>query len=86
MSKQDFIVTEGTVLEVLPNALFKVKLDDQDHSILCHLSGKIRMNNINVRLMDRVEIEISVYDMSKGRITFRHKPNFLQNKSQNAKK
>jgi translation initiation factor IF-1 len=72
MSKEDIFVVEGTVTELLPNALFRVKLENEVE-ILCHLNGKMRINNINIRLMDRVSVEISVYDMSKGRITFRHK-------------
>jgi translation initiation factor IF-1 len=73
MSKEDIFTVDGVVTELLPNALFKVKLD-QGSDILCHLKGKMRIHNINIRLMDRVTVEMSVYDTSKGRISFRHKP------------
>jgi len=73
MSKDESTFTlEGQVIETLPNALFRVKLDNSA-AILCHLKGKMRIHNINIRLMDRVTVEVSVYDVSKGRITFRHK-------------
>jgi translation initiation factor IF-1 len=73
MSKDESTFTlEGQVIETLPNALFRVKLDNSA-VILCHLKGKMRIHNINIRLMDRVTVEVSVYDVSKGRITFRHK-------------
>ena len=75
--KEDFITTDGVITEILPNALFRV-LTEQGVTILGHLSGRMRKNNINVRLMDRVSIEISPYDLTKGRITFRHKPNFIR--------
>jgi translation initiation factor IF-1 len=72
MSKDDYIQMQGTVIEVCPNALFRVKLEN-DHVILAHLSGKMRVHNINIHLMDQVTAEISVYDLSRGRIVFRHK-------------
>jgi translation initiation factor IF-1 len=72
MSKDDIFVLEGQVVELLPNALFKVKLENNSE-ILCHLNGKMRINNINIRLLDHVQIEVSIYDISKGRIIFRHK-------------
>lgn len=72
MSKVDIIKIKGQVVEVLPNALFKVRLENE-FLILCHISGKMRKNNINVLLNDRVDIEMTPYDMSKGRITFRYK-------------
>jgi len=72
--KEDFINTEGVITEILPNALFRVTLE-QGVTVLAHLSGKMRTHNINVRLLDKVSLEISPYDLSKGRITFRHKPN-----------
>jgi len=73
MSKEDIFTTEGVVTELLPNALFRVNLEN-GVDVLCHLKGKIRIHNINIRLMDRVTIEMSVYDVKKGRIIFRHKP------------
>jgi translation initiation factor IF-1 len=72
MSKDDYIQMPGTVIEVCPNALFRVKLEN-DHVILAHLSGKMRINNINILLMDLVTVEISSFDLTKGRIVFRHK-------------
>ena len=72
MSKEDVIEVEGTVLEALPNAMFKVKLEN-DHVILGHVSGKLRMNYIRILPGDRVTIEVSVYDLNKGRITWRSK-------------
>ncbi len=72
MSKSDMIEVEGTVVEVLPNTIFRVKLKN-DHVILAHLSGKLRMNNIRILPGDRVTIEMSPYDLTKGRITWRSK-------------
>ncbi len=72
MSKEDVIKMKGQVTEVLPNALFRIKLEN-DFQIIGHISGKMRKNNINVLLGDRVEVEMTPYDMSKGRITFRYK-------------
>ena len=72
MSKEDYIQSLGTVVEVCPNALFRVKLDN-DIVILAHLSGKLRIHNINIHQNDQVTVEISSYDLCKGRIVFRHK-------------
>jgi len=72
MSKQDVIKMKGQITEVLPNALFRVKLEN-DIMIIGHISGKMRKNNINVLLGDRVEVELTPYDISKGRISFRYK-------------
>ncbi|MBT4483990.1 MAG: translation initiation factor IF-1 [Candidatus Latescibacteria bacterium] len=72
MAKEDSIAAEGIVIESLPNAMFKVKLEN-DHVILAHISGKMRMHFIKILPGDRVTVEISVYDLSKGRITYRHK-------------
>lgn len=72
MSKADIIETEGEVLEALKNAMFKVKLDN-GHEIICHPSGKIRKNNISILQGDRVKIDMSPYDLTKGRITYRLK-------------
>ncbi|MEC7141702.1 MAG: translation initiation factor IF-1 [Pseudomonadota bacterium] len=72
MAKDDLIEFTGEVLEILPNAMFKVKLDN-DHEILAHTSGKMRKNKIRVLAGDRVQVEMTPYDLSKGRITFRYK-------------
>lgn len=72
MSKEDVLLSTGRVIELLPNALFKIELD-AGTTILGHLAGKLRINNINLLLGDTVDIELSAYDMSKGRIIFRHK-------------
>ncbi|HIT44275.1 MAG: translation initiation factor IF-1 [Anaeroplasmataceae bacterium] len=70
--KDDVIEMEGKVLEVLPNTQFIVKLEN-DHQVLAHVSGKIRMNNIRILPGDKVTIELSTYDLTRGRITYRHK-------------
>lgn len=72
MSKSDVIEMEGKVVEALPNAMFQVELQN-GHQILAHISGKMRMNFIHILLGDRVKVEISPYDLTKGRITFRYK-------------
>ena len=72
MSKQDAIEVEGTVLESLPNAMFRVKLEN-DHEILAHISGKIRMNFIKILPGDKVTVELMPYDLNRGRITYRFK-------------
>jgi translation initiation factor IF-1 len=72
MSKEDLIEFSGTVTEILPNAMFRVKLDN-NHSILAHTSGKMRKNRIRVLAGDRVNVEMTPYDLTKGRITFRFK-------------
>ena len=72
MSKQDVIEVEGTILESLPNAMFQVKLEN-GHVILAHISGKIRMNFIKILPGDRVSVELTPYDLSRGRITYRFK-------------
>ena len=72
MAKQDVIEIEGLVVDTLPNAQFKVKLEN-GHEILAHVSGKIRMHYILILPGDRVTVEISPYDLTRGRITFRHK-------------
>ena len=69
---RDVIELQGTVVEALPNAMFKVKLEG-DHIILAHISGKIRMNFIKILPGDRVTVELSPYDLTKGRITYRFK-------------
>ncbi|WFO02874.2 translation initiation factor IF-1 [Staphylococcus aureus] len=73
MAKQDVIELEGTVLDTLPNAMFKVELEN-GHEILAHVSGKIRMNYIRILPGDkRVTVEMSPYDLTRGRITYRYK-------------
>ncbi|EJE09537.1 translation initiation factor IF-1 [Staphylococcus epidermidis] len=72
MAKQDVIELEGTVLDTLPNATFKVELEN-GHEILAHVSGKIRMNYIRILPGDKVTVEMSPYDLSRGRITYRYK-------------
>ncbi|MBF8983508.1 translation initiation factor IF-1 [Lutibacter sp. B2] len=72
MAKSDMIEVQGKVLEVLPNATFKVKLEN-DHVILGHISGKLRMNYIRILAGDTVTIELSPYDLTRGRITWRGK-------------
>ncbi len=72
MSKQDVIEVEGTVKEALPNAQFKVELQN-GHIILAHISGKLRMNFIRILPGDKVTVEMSPYDLTKGRITWRSK-------------
>ncbi len=72
MSKEDAIEVEGTVIEPLPNAMFRVELDN-GHKILAHVSGKIRMNYIRILAGDKVKVELSPYDLSRGRITYRYK-------------
>ena len=72
MAKEEGVQVEGTVVEPLPNAMFRVKLDN-DHTILAHTSGKMRKNRIRVLAGDRVTVEMTPYDLSKGRITFRFK-------------
>jgi translation initiation factor IF-1 len=72
VSKEDFIELEGVVNEVLPNTTFRVTTTE-GMSILCHLNGKMRQNRIQVLLGDKVKLEVSVYDTSKGRITYRTK-------------
>ena len=73
MSKNDVFEMEGTVVEVLPSTVFKVKLNANGQIIVAHVSGKIRMNTIRILPGDRVTVEISPYDLTRGRITYRHK-------------
>lgn len=72
MSKKDAIEIEGTVIEALPNAMFRVEFENR-HRVLAHVSGKIRMNFIRILPGDRVTVELSPYDLSRGRITYRFK-------------
>ena len=72
MSKEEAIEVEGSVIEPLPNAMFKVELDNK-HQVLAHISGKMRMHFIKILVGDKVSVEMSPYDLSKGRITYRYK-------------
>jgi translation initiation factor IF-1 len=72
LSKDDVIEVEGTVIEALPNAMFQVELEN-GHKVLAHLSGKLRMNFIRILPGDKVTIELSPYDLTRGRITWRAK-------------
>lgn len=71
--KEEAIEFEGTVVEPLPNAMFRVKLKDRDHIVLAHISGKMRMNFIRILPGDMVKLEMSPYDLTRGRITYRYK-------------
>lgn len=70
--KDDAVELEGTVVEPLPNAMFKVELDN-GHEVLAHISGKMRMNYIRILPEDRVRLELSAYDLGRGRITYRYR-------------
>ncbi|WP_377887082.1 translation initiation factor IF-1 [Alkalihalobacillus sp. R86527] len=72
MAKEDVIEMEGKVIEPLPNAMFRVELEN-GHKILAHVSGKIRMHYIRILPGDKVTVELSPYDLSRGRITYRYK-------------
>ena len=72
MSKEEAIEVEGTVLEPLPNAMFKVELEN-GHKVLAHISGKMRMHYIKILPGDKVEVEVSTYDPTKGRIVWRYR-------------
>ena len=72
MAKEDVIEVEGIVVDTLPNTIFKVKLEN-DHEIIAHISGKLRMNYIRILPGDKVVVELSPYDLIKGRITWRKK-------------
>ena len=72
MSKEEAIKVEGVVLETLPNAMFKVELENK-HQVLAHISGKMRMHFIKILPGDKVTVELSPYDLTRGRITYRSK-------------
>ena len=72
MPKEDVLEYEGVVLEILPNAMFKVKLENE-HEILAHTAGRMRKHRIRILAGDKVTVEMSTYDLTKGRIIFRHK-------------
>ena len=70
--KDDMILVEGTVVEPLPNAMFRVELEN-GHKVLAHISGKMRMNYIRIAPGDKVQVELTPYDLARGRITYRYK-------------
>jgi len=72
LAKEDVIEVEGTVTEALPNTQFRVELDN-GHNVMAHISGKMRMNYIRILPGDRVKVELSPYDLSRGRITYRYR-------------
>ncbi|MEA1915587.1 MAG: translation initiation factor IF-1 [Campylobacterota bacterium] len=72
MAKDDLIIIDGTVVEALPNATFRVQLEN-GHIVLCHISGKMRMHYIKILPNDKVKVEITPYSLDKGRITHRYK-------------
>jgi translation initiation factor IF-1 len=73
MAKEELLEFEGTVVELLPNATFRVKLGGNDHEIIAHTAGKMRKNRIRVSTGDKVMVEMTPYDLTKGRITYRFK-------------
>ncbi|MGD2119236.1 MAG: translation initiation factor IF-1 [Chromatiales bacterium] len=72
MAKEDFIELDGTVIETLPNAMFKVELEN-GHVVIAHISGKMRKHYIRILTGDKVKVELTPYDLSKGRIVFRER-------------
>ncbi len=72
MSKEDYIEMQGTVLDTLPNTMFRVQLDN-GHIVNCHISGRMRKNYIRILTGDRVTVQLTPYDLTKGRISFRSK-------------
>ena len=72
MPKQDGVTVEGTVVEALPNAMFRVELENK-HTVLAHISGKMRMHFIKILPGDKVTVELSPYDLTRGRIVYRYK-------------
>jgi translation initiation factor IF-1 len=73
LPKEDLIPAEGVVVDKLPNAFFKVRIEGTDHMVLAQISGRMRKNFIRILAGDRVSIEMSPYDLTKGRITYRYK-------------
>ena len=73
MSKDDLIPAEGLIIDKQPNAFFKIRLDGSEHLVLAQISGKLRKNRIRILVGDRVSVELSPYDLTRGRITYRHK-------------
>lgn len=72
MAKEETIMVKGRVIDVLPNARFRIEMEN-GHVLLGHISGKVRKNNIKILVNDLVDVEVSAYDLSKGRITYRYK-------------
>ena len=72
MAKEDLLEFQGTVVELLPNAMFRVELEN-GHQVLAHISGKMRMHYIRILPGDRVQVELTPYDLQRGRITYRYK-------------
>ncbi|HLM55011.1 MAG TPA: translation initiation factor IF-1 [Pyrinomonadaceae bacterium] len=73
MAKEDLVPAEGVVIDKLPNAFFKVRINNSDHVVLAQISGKMRKNYIRILAGDRVAVELSPYDLTRGRITYRYK-------------
>ena len=73
MAKEDLVPAEGVVIDKLPNAFFKVRINNSDHVVLAQISGKMRKNYIRILAGDRVAVELSPYDLTWGRITYRYK-------------
>jgi translation initiation factor IF-1 len=73
LAKDDLIPAEGTIIDKQPNAFFKVQLENTEHVVLAVISGKMRKNRIRILVGDRVSVEMSPYDLSRGRITYRYK-------------
>ena len=73
MAKDDLIPAEGVIIDKQPNAFFKVQIDGSEHIVLAQISGKMRKNRIRILVGDRVSVEMSPYDLSRGRITYRYK-------------
>lgn len=73
MSKEDLIPAVGIIIDKQPNAFFKVQIEDSDHVVLAQISGKMRKNYIRILVGDRVNVEMSPYDLTRGRITYRYK-------------
>lgn len=73
MAKDDLVPAEGVIIDKQPNAFFKVRLDNSDHVVLAAVSGKVRKNRIRILVGDRVAVEMSPYDLTRGRITYRYR-------------
>jgi translation initiation factor IF-1 len=73
LAKEDLVPAEGVVIDKLPNAFFKVRINNSDHIVLAQISGKMRKNYIRILAGDRVAVELSPYDLTRGRITYRYK-------------
>ena len=73
MAKEDVLSYNGTVTEILPGQMYRIELEKNQHKLIGYASGKIKKNKIKILVGDRVEVEISPYDLSKGRITYRHR-------------